>query len=211
MGYVLMHTTFFRLFRSSRGLGSNVWLPVAIVSSSVLAFLLALPVCAALGIPLDPICLSEALPFIVCTVGFDKPLRLARAVFTHPDMAPGYAGATKRAAVKPAGAVILEAVDAVWAPVVRDYVLEIAVLLVGAYSRVGGLRDLCAFAAILLALDALTAITFYVAILSIMVEVSEIPIIPLGAGRSRTARAIGGADGCSDVFFALSRSRVIHV
>lgn len=171
-GYILMHTTFFRLFLSSRGLGSNFWLPVAIVSSSVLALLLTLPICSFLSIPLDPIQLSEALPFIVCTVGFDKPMRLARAVFTHPEMAPTHTGATKRAPVKPAGDVVLEAVDAVWAPVVRDYVLEIVVLLAGAYSRVGGLRDLCAFAAILLALDALAAITFYVAILSVMVEVS---------------------------------------
>jgi len=33
-----------------------------------------------LKIPIDPVALTEALPFLVCTVGFDKPLRLAKAV-----------------------------------------------------------------------------------------------------------------------------------
>jgi hypothetical protein len=33
--------------------------------------------------PIDPVALTEALPFLVCTVGFDKPLRLARDVFGH--------------------------------------------------------------------------------------------------------------------------------
>jgi hydroxymethylglutaryl-CoA reductase (NADPH) len=169
-----MHLTFFRLFLNSRGLGSNIGLPLAILASSVLALLFTLPICSALGIPLDPIQLSEALPFIVCTVGFDKPLRLARAVFTHPEMArdPLTGGVAKRTPVRAAGDVVIEAVDEVWNPVVRDYVLEIVVLLFGAYSRVGGLRDLCAFAAILLAVDALASITFYVAVLSVMVEVS---------------------------------------
>ncbi|KAG6815019.1 hypothetical protein H0H87_005782, partial [Tephrocybe sp. NHM501043] len=79
LGYVLMHFTFYLLISRSRALGSNFWLPAAILSSSVLAFLLSVPVALALGIPIDPVALTEALPFLVCTVGFDKPLRLARA------------------------------------------------------------------------------------------------------------------------------------
>jgi hydroxymethylglutaryl-CoA reductase (NADPH) len=176
MGYVLMHLSFFRLFRSSRALGSNFWLPTAILSSSVIAFLAGLIVCSHLRIPLDPVVLSEALPFIVCTIGFDKPLRIARAVFTHPDAQPavhGGAGSGKRrASTKPSDRVIIEAVNSVSNSVLRDYALEIAVLLVGAYSRVGGLRDLCALTAVLLTLDCIAAATFYVAVLTVMVEVS---------------------------------------
>lgn len=41
-----------------------------------------------LNVPIDPISLSEALPFLVITVGFDKPFLLARAVFQNPDIAP---------------------------------------------------------------------------------------------------------------------------
>jgi hypothetical protein len=179
-GYIAMHTTFFRLFLASRALGSNFWLPVAILSSSIFALLTSLPVCARLGIPLDPIVLSEALPFIVCTVGFDKPLRAARAVFAHPDAsrppssgaATPLIGGTRRSHVKAAESVVLDAFDTVGAAVLRDYALEIAVLIAGAYSRVGGLRDLCAFAAVLLCLDCLATFSFYPAVLAVMVEVS---------------------------------------
>lgn len=41
-----------------------------------------------LDVPIDPVCLSEALPFLVITVGFDKPYRLAQAVFQNPEIAP---------------------------------------------------------------------------------------------------------------------------
>jgi hydroxymethylglutaryl-CoA reductase (NADPH) len=55
--------------------GFSLSLPAAIVSSGVLALLLSLSVASFARIPMDVIALSEALPFLVCTVGFDKPMR----------------------------------------------------------------------------------------------------------------------------------------
>jgi hydroxymethylglutaryl-CoA reductase (NADPH) len=162
-----MHTTFIRLFLRSRSLGSNFWLPTAILSSSVLALLLALPLAMWLRIPMDPVALTEALPFLVCTVGFDKPLRLAQAVFGHPHVtAP-----TNGHQMKPASHVILESLAEVCNPILRDYLLEVAVLCVGANSGVGGLREVSALAAIILMVDCLMMGTFLVAILTVMVEV----------------------------------------
>ncbi|KAJ7484555.1 hydroxymethylglutaryl-coenzyme A reductase-domain-containing protein [Mycena latifolia] len=165
-GYILMHTTFFLLIARSRALGSSFSLPLAIISSSVLALLLALPIAMLLHIPMHPVALTEALPFLVCTVGFDKPLRLARAVFTHPR--------TLRPASTPSGEVVLDALSATYYPILRDYILEIAVLLLGAGSRVAGLAEVCALAALLLALDCLMMCTFLAAILCVMVEVRRI-------------------------------------
>ena len=54
------------------------------LSCAVLALLLSLPVAMWLGVHIDVVALAEALPFLVCTIGFDKPMRLARAVFEHP-------------------------------------------------------------------------------------------------------------------------------
>lgn len=167
-----MHVTFIRLFWSARALGSNFKLTVAVVSSSILAFIIALPISAHLGIPLDPISLTEALPFLVCTVGFDKPLRLARAVFSHPHLTTAVKEGKWRGQMKPAGILILEAFDQVGNVILRDYALEIAVLGVGASSKVGGLKEFCALAALCLTLDCILLGTFYVAVLSIMVEVS---------------------------------------
>ena len=173
LGYILMHITFGRLFLSSRSLGSNFWLMTAILSSSVTAFLLALPLAMYCNIPLDPVCLVEALPFLVCTVGFDKPLRLARAVFTHPHVTrPAVQEGRWRGQMKLAGDVVLEAVDQVGNGILRDYALEIAVLLVGASSHVGGLREFCALAVLALTLDCFMLCTFYTAILAVMIEVS---------------------------------------
>ncbi|EIN08882.1 hypothetical protein PUNSTDRAFT_86951 [Punctularia strigosozonata HHB-11173 SS5] len=182
-GYIAMHITFVRLMLSSRALGSHFWIPTAILLSSTLSFIVSLPISTALGIQLDPISLSEALPFIVCTVGFDKPLRLAGAVFRHPHLltpptsgsslaSPG--GASRQPAFKPASEVILEAFDQVGNGILRDYLLEIAVLLGGAYSKVGGLKDICALAALLLTIDCIALGTFYVSLLSVIVEVRRI-------------------------------------
>ena len=171
LGYVLMHTTFLLLFSRSRQLGSNFWLPSAILSSAVLALLLSLPLAMWFRIPMDPVALTEALPFIVCTVGFDKPLRLARAVFSHPHLTTPVGGVSSGGQLKPAGKIILECLSTAYEPIIRDYILEIAVLVVGANSRVSGLREVCALAALLLGVDCLLLCTYLSAVLCVMIEV----------------------------------------
>ncbi|KXN89136.1 3-hydroxy-3-methylglutaryl-coenzyme A reductase [Leucoagaricus sp. SymC.cos] len=170
-GYILMHTTFFLLFTRSRKLGSNFWLPCAILSGAILALLISLPIAMALKIPIDPVALTEALPFLVCTIGFDKPLRLARTVFTHPHL---LASPVPGAQMKPAPKIITESLTKVYPPIIRDYFLEIAVLVVGAYSKVGGLKEVCALAALILGVDCVLLCTYLAAILGIMIEVRRI-------------------------------------
>lgn len=174
IGYIFMHASFIRLFFSARALGSNLKLSVAILSSSILAFMLALPISHYLEIPLDPISLTEALPFFVCTVGFDKPLRLAAAVFNHPHLSSPVKEGRWRGQMKPAGEVVMEAIENSGNAILRDYALEIAVLSMGAKSKVGGLKEFCALAALTLTLDCVLFGTFYAAMLAIMVEVRRI-------------------------------------
>lgn len=66
----------------------KVSLAFATLVSSICAFLVALLAAYLLNVPVDPVCLSEALPFLVITVGFDKPFALAKAVFQSPEIAP---------------------------------------------------------------------------------------------------------------------------
>lgn len=61
---------------------------VATLCSSTFAFLIALLSAYLLDLPVDPICLSEAIPFLVITVGFDKPYHLAKTVLQNPDIDP---------------------------------------------------------------------------------------------------------------------------
>ncbi|KAG6841525.1 hypothetical protein C0991_008470 [Blastosporella zonata] len=181
IGYLLMHFTFYLLISRSRALGSNFWLPCAIMSSSILALLISVPIALAIGITIDPVALTEALPFLVCTVGFDKPLRLARAVFLHPHLTtPPVALSSltpqsqQALPLKPAAKILTESLSLAYPPVIRDYILEIAVLVVGANSRVAGLREVCALAALLLAVDCLLMCTYLVAVLGVMIEVRRI-------------------------------------
>ncbi|TFK41635.1 hydroxymethylglutaryl-coenzyme A reductase-domain-containing protein [Crucibulum laeve] len=185
LGYLLMHTTFILLFTRSRRLGSNFWLPLAILSSAILALLVALPIAMSLRIPIDPVALTEALPFLVCTVGFDKPLRLARAVFTHPHLTTPIS-TNGQSKLKPAPKIITESLTAVYPPIIRDYGLEIAVLVVGANSKVGGLREVCALAALILGVDCLLLCTYLAAILGVMIEVRRIKTVRALTARSRS-------------------------
>ncbi|KAF8515679.1 hydroxymethylglutaryl-coenzyme A reductase-domain-containing protein [Hysterangium stoloniferum] len=175
LGYILMHGTFIRLFLAGRKLGSNIWLPVAMLASSIAAFILSLPVAQYLAIPLDPICLSEALPFFVIAIGFDKAHQVARAVFCHPQFAlPAQNTFSSSEPIKPAREVVLDAVKQVGSSIVRDYAIEVFVLLVGSSSKVTGLKEFCALAAVILTLDCIALFTFYVAILTVLVEVNRI-------------------------------------
>ena len=167
VGYVFMHLTFANTFIKARKLGSSFWLAACVIISSTFAFVLSLPIAIALDIPVDPVTLSEALPFLVITVGFDKPLQLARAVFTHPAFAPSTPPSTPVTASQ----VVQEAVARTGPSVIRDYAIEIALLTLGAVSGVSGLKEFCRLAALILAADCIALFTFYIAVLNIMVEV----------------------------------------
>ncbi|KAF9474127.1 hypothetical protein BDN70DRAFT_816199 [Pholiota conissans] len=223
-GYILMHTTFYLLLTRSRALGSSFWLPLAILSSAVLALLISLPIAMALKIPIDPVALTEALPFLVCTVGFDKPLRLARAVFSHPHLSvppasptdnkltPGSAtvgGHAMTQTLKPAPKIITESLTLVYAPIIRDYFLEIAVLTVGAYSKVGGLKEVCALAALLLSIDCLLLCTYLAAILGVMVEVHRIKTVrAMTRSRSNSISSSASSVATAKLQSAMSRPQL---
>ncbi|SPO24543.1 probable 3-hydroxy-3-methylglutaryl-coenzyme A reductase [Ustilago trichophora] len=233
--YILMHGTFVNLFLSMRKFGSNFWLGASVLMSSIFAFLLAITFAYLLGVTVDPICLSEALPFLVILVGFEKPYLLTRAIFTHPEITPsanvlsnkerselilnnldqaakpeiGTLGKTPTAATNgaaamsreesfvralterlksedslrwaeptpmPAHEIVVSAVNRVGVPIIRDYLIEIAVMAVGATSGVSGLREFCQLAALILLFDCIFLFAFYVSILTVMVEVHRIKV-----------------------------------
>ena len=223
----------------------------ATLISSTFGFLLAIFSAYLLSFPVDLISLSEALPFLVITVGFDKPFLLARAVFNNPEIAPvraplaapvpdlsgekfiakakaalekkekarksgvhsqdsnqtpqpnGFANDLDLSALDrelavhariqreiaeakdrsirwaaPIGAkfIVIDAVKKVGTGIVRDYAIEVAVLCLGGASGIGGLKEFCHLAALILVMDCVCLFTFYIAILTVMVEVHRIKI-----------------------------------
>ncbi|KIW69813.1 hydroxymethylglutaryl-CoA reductase (NADPH) [Phialophora macrospora] len=187
LGYLSMHLTFLSLFVSMKRLGSNAWLAVSVLFSSLFAFLFGLVTTTKLGVPINMVLLSEGLPFLVVTVGFEKSIILTKAVLSAsydknrrilengsangstngPVVAPNSPGSIQDA--------IRIAVRETGFEIVRDYAIEIAILILGAASGIqGGLRQFCFLAAWILVFDCLLLFTFYATILCIKLEINRI-------------------------------------
>lgn len=178
LGYLSMHLTFVALFLSMRRLGSNFWLGATVLISSSFAFLFGLIVTTRLGVPLNMVLLSEGLPFLVVTVGFEKPIILTKAVLAHSldrRRVNAEPGNDKTNAAPTIQYAVRTAVRDCGAEIVRDYLVEIAILVAGAASGVqGGLRQFCFLAAWILFFDCILLFTFYTSILTIKLEINRI-------------------------------------
>ncbi|KAH7156734.1 hydroxymethylglutaryl-coenzyme A reductase-domain-containing protein [Dactylonectria macrodidyma] len=183
LGYIAMHLTFVSLFLSMRRMGSKFWLGICTLFSSVFAFLFGLAVTTKLGVPISVILLSEGLPFLVVTIGFEKNIVLTRAVMSHAiehrraQIQSSKSG--KRSPERGTENVIQYAVQAAIKDkgfeIARDYAIEIVILALGAASGVqGGLQHFCFLAAWILLFDCILLFTFYTAILSIKLEINRI-------------------------------------
>lgn len=186
LGYISMHLSFVSLFFSMRRMGSKFWLATTVLFSGVFAFLFGLLVTTKLGVPISVILLSEGLPFLVVTIGFEKPIMLTRAVLNASAdnrHAGSQAGGSPQAngpqttpgAPKSIQDSIQIAIREQGFEIVRDYCIEIAILTAGAASGVqGGLRQFCFLAAWILFFDCLLLFTFYTTILCIKLEITRI-------------------------------------
>ena len=175
LGYLSMHLTFVSLFLSMRRLGSNFWLATTVLFSSSFAFLFGLIVTQKLNVPINMVLLSEGLPFLVVTIGFEKPIILTRSVLSA-------ASQLRRKDVRngvDSSSTIQDAIQIAVRErgfeIIRDYLLEILVLVAGAASGVqGGLRQFCFLAAWILFFDCILLFTLYMAILTVKLEINRI-------------------------------------
>lgn len=185
LGYISMHLTFVSLFVSMRRMGSNVWLFTTTLFSSIFAFLFGLIVTTKMGVPLNMVLLSEGLPFLVVTIGFEKSIVLTKAVLSaalenrrpQPRDSPKIGSSSDKKAVSSTSIsyAVQVAIGEKGYEIVRDYAIEICILTAGALSGVqGGLQQFCFLAAWILFFDCLLLFTFYTAILSIKLEINRI-------------------------------------
>ncbi|KAI2638606.1 3-hydroxy-3-methylglutaryl-coenzyme A reductase [Xylaria nigripes] len=182
LGYLSMHLTFVSLFLSMKKLGSNMWLATSVLFSSTFAFLFGLNVTTKLGIPVSFVLLSEGLPFLVVTIGFEKNIVLTRSVLSHaleyrkPEQSRSVGSASGNSSTHD-GVIqyaLSRAIKETGFDIVRDYLIEIVILIAGAASGVqGGLQQFCFLAAWILLFDCLLLFTFYTAVLSIKLEVNR--------------------------------------
>lgn len=181
LGYISMHLTFVSLFLSMRRMGSNFWLATSVLFSSVFAFLFGLYVTTKLGVPISMVLLSEGLPFLVVTIGFEKNIVLTRAVLSHaiehrrPDKTSGTGSKKTDVTQSVIQSAIYVALKEKGFEIVKDYAIEVLVLVIGAASGVqGGLQQFCFLAAWILFFDCILLFSFYTAILCIKLEINRI-------------------------------------
>ncbi|CAG8131699.1 unnamed protein product [Penicillium salamii] len=180
LGYISMHLSFVSLFFSMRRLGSNFWLAATVLLSGAFAFLFGLHVTTKLGVPINLLLLSEGLPFLVVTIGFEKPIMLTRAVLkASADNRRPRPGAAPRPLASSAPRSIQDSITAAIKDqgfeIVQHYCIEIGLLALGAASGVqGGLQQFCFLAALILFFDCILLFTFYTTILCIKLEITRI-------------------------------------
>lgn len=185
LGYIAMHLTFVSLFLSMRRMGSNFWLATTVLFSSSFSFLFGLIVTTKLGVPINMVLLSEGLPFLVVTIGFEKSIVLTKAVLSAaldnrrpaPQGSPTVDKGEKKDGVTPPSIqyAVQVAIKEKGFEIVRDYAIEILILVAGAASGVqGGLQQFCFLAAWILFFDCVLLFTFYTSILSIKLEINRI-------------------------------------
>ncbi|KIL93090.1 3-hydroxy-3-methylglutaryl-coenzyme a reductase [Fusarium avenaceum] len=182
LGYIAMHLTFVSLFLSMRKMGSKFWLGICTLFSSVFAFLFGLLVTTKLGVPISVVLLSEGLPFLVVTIGFEKNIVLTRAVMSHAiehrrsQLQNSKSGKqSDRSTQNVIQYAVQAAIKEKGFEIMRDYAIEIVILVIGAASGVqGGLQQFCFLAAWTLLFDFILLFTFYTAILSIKLEINRI-------------------------------------
>ncbi|KAK9457909.1 hydroxymethylglutaryl-coenzyme A reductase-domain-containing protein [Dipodascopsis uninucleata] len=160
LAYCAMYLTFLALFLSMRRLGSNIWLAITVLLSSTFAFLFALVTTSHMGVPVNMILLSEGLPFLVVAIGFESQVTLTKAALKSSD--------------KPTISDVVRAVQETGPKICLDYAIETLVFVAGASSGVGGLRQFCFLSVWILLYDCVMTFTFYVAILSIKLEINRV-------------------------------------
>ncbi|KAL3474067.1 hydroxymethylglutaryl-coenzyme A reductase-domain-containing protein [Aspergillus californicus] len=179
IAYTAMYLTFGSLFVSMYRMGSRFWLAAGVLLSSTFAFILALFTTTQLGTPVDLVALSEGLPFLVVAIGFENSIKLTQSVLSQARKSSGSQRSVPGTDTKPALSLIQTAIQTSVTQegpgIVRQHMIEIAVLLAGAlFSVDSALRQFCFLSAWILFFDCLMTFSFFVAVLCIKLEIVQI-------------------------------------
>ncbi|TPX34341.1 hydroxymethylglutaryl-CoA reductase (NADPH) [Synchytrium microbalum] len=163
--FVLMHATFISLFINMRKLGSKFSLGFTVLINGTCALLVALVIARVVGISLDIIQLSEAIPFLVVTIGFEKPYILSKAILNAVNTNPEASTRDN----------VWRGVEAVGPSLLLDYLIEVGVLgLGGSTGSRGGLREFCLLASWILLFDCVFMFTMFVSVLTLKLELRRV-------------------------------------
>ncbi|KAJ2733610.1 3-hydroxy-3-methylglutaryl-coenzyme A (HMG-CoA) reductase isozyme [Coemansia sp. BCRC 34962] len=186
MSYAITIGTFINTFTTMRRYGSQLTLALSVIFSGFCAFVFAVVAMHVLGYSINAVLLTEALPFLIICVGFDKSLTLTRSVLlaAYTDRPQRTQGAdlllkradNKSATVTPAQiqTQIAKGVDKCATGLARDYLFEIGILSIGVCSGVAQLHEVCLISSFILMFDGIFMFTLYSAVLTLKLDLIRV-------------------------------------
>ncbi|KAJ2345069.1 3-hydroxy-3-methylglutaryl-coenzyme A (HMG-CoA) reductase isozyme, partial [Coemansia sp. RSA 2618] len=181
MSYAITISTFINTFVTMRRYGSQITLALSVIFSGFCAFVFAVMAVHVLGYPINAVLLTEALPFLIICVGFDKSLTLTRSVLlaAYRDRQRSSSNADKRRDSQsntPAQiqAQIARGVDKCAAQLIKDYLFEISILAIGVCSGVPQLHEVCLISSFILMFEGVFMFTLYTAILTLKLDLIRV-------------------------------------
>ncbi|KAF7727102.1 3-hydroxy-3-methylglutaryl-coenzyme A (HMG-CoA) reductase isozyme [Apophysomyces ossiformis] len=177
-GYAMTIVTIISLYTNMRAMGSRYTLATAVIVNGFFSFMFSLLTVHVLSVNVHVNVLAEALPFLVVTIGFERPFKLTKRVLEFSKETP----ITRQDIRK----TMIRAVDSVALPIARDCFVEIMVLGLGAKSGIPGLREFCLLSTILLTYDFILMFTWYTAVLALKLELRRIREINLSSSATTT-------------------------
>lgn len=165
VSYLLMNVTLYALFLRMKNLGSSFSLGFNALINGTFALVFALSVTRLAGISFSFTELMDAIPFLVCTVGFEKSVTLTKAVMESVSNSDPSEYIRNK---------ISDAVSNVSYSILSDGAFEIAALLLASFSGPTGIvSNFCLLSSVIVAFDVLFLLTYFVSILTLKVEVSK--------------------------------------
>jgi hydroxymethylglutaryl-CoA reductase (NADPH) len=175
VSFILMDTTIITLFLNMRKLGSIITLGISVLLNGTMALVASLMLSSFYyNLRLNWIQLSEALPFLVVAIGFEKPYVLTRAIMEsrHADVEDK----------------MVEGVSKVAPALLLDYMVEVSVLGLASLSGTtfvffkknvqvhlrgewllgidGAIKDFAWLSAVIVFFDCIFLFTFYLSIVA---------------------------------------------
>ncbi|ODV60184.1 uncharacterized protein ASCRUDRAFT_76682 [Ascoidea rubescens DSM 1968] len=167
--YLIMYFTFAKLFYDmKRKANSKFWLPLAVLSTNVIAFLFALFVTTKIiSLKVSLLSISEGLPFLISIVGFNNMVLITSAVIGTSN---------NQLLDQGVGNLIFKVIKVQSIPFIRDNLLFI-ISLIGCSlyaSKLEALKNFCILSALFLFFNVLLTFTFFASILALKVEINLI-------------------------------------
>ncbi|KAJ3227012.1 3-hydroxy-3-methylglutaryl-coenzyme A (HMG-CoA) reductase isozyme [Clydaea vesicula] len=161
ISFILLYATITSLFMNMRKLKSKFSLGFTVLLSGTFSLLCSLLISKFLGIKMSIILLIECLPFLVVTIGFEKPYKLTKTIMEAP-------GDTVTEQVA-------NGVSNAGPGLISDYFVETLLLLSASFVGIGGgMREFCQLASMLIVFDSIFLFTMYLSVLTLKLELAKI-------------------------------------